>query len=180
MNISRRSFLAGATSLISALGSLDLLTAAQAAGAGAAPANAVLLPPVKLRGYGTLSAMFRPLHNGASSLTHITCESPQKAHLVQAKYLSDLTRLPGTHEDTLTVGGHALPIHQHGSGGAVACYARGNDVLILAAASPDQLKEICAALAPHTLTAADFTAQTQVPMWLDRWDKHGLLIYLAL
>lgn len=173
MHISRRSFLAGATGLISALSSLDLLTGAPAAAPNDA---AVTLLPVNLRGYGTLSAMYRPLHGGASSLTHITCESPMKAHLTQAKYLSDLTRLPGTREDALTVGGHALPIHKT-ENGVVACYARGNDVLILAADSPDHLQEICAALAPHTLTAADFTAQMQVPMWLDRWDKHGLLIY---
>ena len=65
----------------SAISSLDLI-AAQAAGAGATSGNATVLPPIKLRGYGTLFARFRSLQAGQSSLTHITCESASKAHLV--------------------------------------------------------------------------------------------------
>ena len=64
MHISRRSFLAGATGLISALSSLDLLTGAPAAAPNDA---AVTLLPVNLRGYGTLSAMYRPLHGDRKS-----------------------------------------------------------------------------------------------------------------
>ena len=177
MNISRRDFITGATGLVSAISSLDRLTAAQAAGTGATPGNATVFPPTNLRGCGTLSARFRSLQAEQSSLTHITCESASKAHLVQAKYLSDLTRLPGTKEATLSLGGHAVPIHQTSLGGAVACYANGNDVLIFAAASEVQLKEACASVIHHAATPAEFTARVAVPMWLDRWDKYGLLIY---
>ena len=179
MSISRRSFLAGATGLISTLGAGELL-AAPTTGfrpGSRSSAGAVSFPPVTLHGYGAIEAVFRPLHGGASSLTHITCQSSDKAHLVQAKYLSDLARLPGTREDTLAAGGHALPIRRTATGGAVACYAHGSDVLILAAASPGPLAQMCETLVPHPRTPADFQARVRVPLWLDRWDKYGLLIY---
>nr|MDQ2731267.1 beta-galactosidase [Armatimonadota bacterium] len=177
MNISRRSFIAGTTGMLSAFSTLELLKLAEAAGEGASTDTTVVLPPAKLRGYGLLSARHRSLHDGQSSVTHITCESPAKAHLVQAKYLSDLTRLPGTHDDTFTLSGHPVPIRRTALGGAVACYARGSDVLIFAAASDSQLQEIGAAFAPHSLTSGDFLGRVPVPMYLDRWDKYGLLIY---
>ena len=177
MNISRRSFVAGATGLVSALGSLGLLAEPQATEAASVPIKNVTLPPIRLRGHGMLSATFRSLHGGQSSVTHITCQSPRKALLVQAKYLSDLTRLPGTHADTLSLGGRNLSIHRTSHGGAVACFARGNDVLILAAASAARLRETCETPGLQIPAPADFQARVPVPMFLDRWDKYGLLIY---
>ena len=177
MNVSRRSFLAAAAGLVSSLSALDLLTTpAEGAGAGA-PAGVVTLPPVTLRGYGTLSATVRRLHAGQSSVTHVTCESPQKAHLVQAKYLSDLGLLPGTGEATVSVAGRSIPLQRTSAGGAVACYAHGTDVLVFAAASEDLLKETCAAALPPAFAVADFGPRVSVPMWLDRWDKYGLMSY---
>ena len=179
MNISRRSFLAGATRLISTWGSLKMLPARRTipGTGGRSSASVISCPPTALRGYGTLAAVFRPLPGGAASLTHITCQSAEKAHLVQAKYLADLTRLPGVREDTLTVGGRALPIRRTATGGAIACYARGRDVLILAAASPAPLREICDTTITQPWTPTDFQARTPVPLFLDRWDRYGLLIY---
>ncbi|MDQ2730754.1 MAG: hypothetical protein M3Y56_03770, partial [Armatimonadota bacterium] len=181
MNISRRSFLAGAASVIPALSSLDFLTVAQAAGdsAGATQAAVTMLPPLKLRGYGVVSARFRRFHGGQSSVTHINCESPTKGRLVQAKFLSDMTCLPGAQQDTLTLGGHSLSMQRTSTGGAVACCATGSDVLIFAASSAEQLREVCAAAGPHPLASAEFEARVPVPMWLDRWDKHGLMSYYA-
>ena len=176
MNLSRRSFLAGAAGLVTGVGSLDLLPLSNASAAGAAGSTPLTFPPTTLRGYGAISAVFRPLHDGQSSLTHIHCESPQKALLTQAKYLSDLGLLPGARSDTLSVGGHDIPIQHTASGGAIACYARG-DVLILAGESAEKLKLICEEFTPPSRAPSDFQARTQVPMYLDRWDKYGLLIY---
>lgn len=39
--------------------------------------------------------------------------------------------------------------------------------------------EICAATLPHGFSAADFGTRVTVPMWLDRWDKYGLMSYYA-
>ena len=174
MRITRRSFLAGATGLLSALSALNLR-----ASTPAAPGASVTLPPLKLRGYGTLAATFRTLHAGQSSLTHVTCESPRKALLVQAKYLSDLGCLPGTHDDVLSVGGHAVPIRRTSLGGAVACFSRGTDALILAASSLDALRELVETVLPRPLTPADFTPRVRVPTYLDRWDRYGLISYFG-
>lgn len=178
MKISRRSFLAGATGLLSALSSPDLgAMQAGAAGAGAPPAPIVTLPPITLRGYGTISGTSRRLHGGQSSLTHVACDSPQKAHLVQAKYLSDLGLLPGTEEAAVSVAGRAIPVRRTPGGGLVTCFAHGTDVLLFAVATEEQLKEVCAATLAPGFAAGDFGARVSVPMWLDRWDKYGLMSY---
>ena len=176
MNISRRSFVAGAVGIVSGLGSVDLLPASNAAAASPAP---IIFPPMRLRGYGTLAAEFQPLHAGRASLTRIRCESEAKALLTQAKYLSDLGLLTGVREDTFTVGRQLLPMRRTASGGAIACYSRGREVLILAAESVDQLAQIVEGYTPRSRKPADFQARTTVPMYLDRWDRYGLLIYYA-
>ncbi|MGI4789463.1 MAG: hypothetical protein ACRYFS_11510 [Janthinobacterium lividum] len=178
MNISRRSFLARAAGLLSALSSLDLLTIqAEEAGASVSPAGPVMLPPIALRGYGTLSGTFRPLHAEQSSLTHIVCDSPQKAHLVQAKYLSDLGLLPGTHEGTLSVEGRAIPLCRTSERGGIACFVHGTDVLIFAGNSDEHLGDMVTAALPQAFAAADFQSRVSVPLWLDRWDKFGVMSY---
>lgn len=79
----------------------------------------VVLPEKKLRGYGRLSAQWSELNlaGGKGSLTKITCESPEKALLVQAKYLSDLGLLPGVDTETLAAGKRSLAV-RHAPGGA--------------------------------------------------------------
>lgn len=175
MELSRRSFLFAASGLVSALSSLDLLSR-QADGQNDG-ASIVRFPPIGLRGYGTLSATSRTLHSGQSSVMHIVCESPTKAHLVQAKYLSDLTLLPGAEPTTVSIKGRAIPLRRAPTGGAVTCYARGIDVLLFAAASEEQMGELCAAALPSGFAAPDFQARVPVPLWLDRWDKYGLMSY---
>ncbi|MDQ2798998.1 MAG: hypothetical protein M3Y13_05070, partial [Armatimonadota bacterium] len=180
MEISRRSFLVRAAALAS-LGGLELFPDAvsgaspHAAGGGAA----INVPPVSLRGYGTISAVFRVFQGGQSSLTHITCESGVKARLTQAKYLSDLTRLPGVVKGSLAHGRHTFPVYQTGTGGSVACYAQGHDVLILAAVSKGALASLYQSILPASAQAADFAPRVSVPMYLDRWDKYGLICYFA-
>ena len=178
MNVSRRSFLAAAAGLLSALSSLDLLIT-QADGAAAAPATAVTLPPLTLRGYGTISGTFRSLHAGQSSLTHVTCDSPQKAHLVQAKYLSDLGLLAGGGRGDRDGLGPLDTRPAHGGGRHSRRASRtATDVLLLAAGGEAQFQEVCAAALPKAFTAvSDFGARVAVPMWLDRWDKYGVMSY---
>ena len=173
MTLSRRKFLSGSAGLLSSIGLAHLLPPAS----GATPVATVTLPPMTLRGYGTLTATFKLLFTGAASLTHIVCESPQKALLVQAKYLSDLGLLPGTSESSVIIAGLAIPTRLTSIGGIVTCFARHNDVLILAAASEEQLKASAATSLPQALVASEFSSRVAVPMWLDRWDKHGLMAY---
>ena len=179
MEMSRRSFLARAAAL-AALGGFELSPEA-ASGASAhrtGSGAAVTLAPKTLHGYGTISAAFRVLDGGRASLTHITCESGPKALLTQAKYLSDLERLPGVEKGSFAHRGQAIPLH-HSPSGVLACYARGREVLILAAADASALARLCAAVLPATAAPGDFTPRVPVPMFLDRWDRYGLLCYFA-
>lgn len=179
MAMTRRSFILY-TAALAALGRLEL--SSEDAAWGAAPATAgkgglTKLAPTTLHGYGTISAISRALDGGAS-LTHITCESAPKAWLTQAKYLSDLERLPGLVKADFAHGGQSIPYHRTPTGGAIVCYARGRDVMLVAAVDEQTLARNWAAL-PTGAVAADFVPRVAVPMWLDRWDRYGLLCYIA-
>lgn len=141
----------------------------------------VILPAKNLRGYGTLAAEFRRVEtpDGNASITRITCDSSDKALLVQAKYLSDVNLLPGVSADSLIVGEQSIPVRRAPAGGAVACHAAGRTVVILAAPTPAALGELIVRHVPGTVTPSTFQPRVAVPMYLDRWDKHGLLVYYA-
>ncbi len=181
MPLSRRAFVARAAAL-GAISETNLLSANAASEAAPAPPGkeAVLtLPPVTLRGYGAIAATFRVLDGGRASLTAITCESAQKARLIQAKYLSDLERLPGLRPESRVAKGGGVSLHHTPSGGVVACYARGRDARILAAVDTRALARLCDAALPSGAARADFLPRVPIPMWLDRWDRYGLLCYFA-
>jgi len=175
MSITRRNFLAGVAGLIAAPEILSSGRAAAPSVSGGGPV--IVLPAVSLRGYGTLSAVFR--HVGDASLTHVTCESAAKALLTQAKYLSDLERIPGMKEVTLKLHGQAIPSRKAALGGVIACCADGQDVLIVAAPSEERAAALLGTALTQAVRPADFLARAKVPMYLDRWDKYGLLIYYA-
>ncbi len=139
----------------------------------------ITFPAKALRGYGELSAVFHSLKtaDGAASLTRITCRSPEKALLVQAKYLSDVSLLPGCDADTLAVGTRSIPVRRAPAGGALACCAAGRDVLILAASSRKALASLIDGEVRPSIRADAFVPHAQAPMYLDRFDKYGLLVY---
>lgn len=167
--------MAGVAGLIAAPEILSSGRAAAPSVSGGGPV--IVLPAVSLRGYGTLSAVFR--HVGDASLTHVTCESAAKALLTQAKYLSDLERIPGMKEVTLKLHGQAIPSRKAALGGVIACCADGQDVLIVAAPSEERAAALLGTALTQAVRPADFLARAKVPMYLDRWDKYGLLIYYA-
>ena len=125
------------------------------------------LAPVSLRGYGTVSGIYKALPNGASSL-EISCQSPAQAQLTQAKYLSDLGVLPGVQFKN---DGVALARGQ----GAIVAARQGSKVTILAA--PDETS-LCALMKQTFVGAApSLKAEVAVPMWLDRFDKFNFRHY---
>ena len=139
----------------------------------------VVLPPQMLHGYGRISATIHSSNSDGVSLATIECESAAKALLVQAKYLSDLQRLPG-----VKAAEHRLP---HGgtarfwstAAGQTACFARHNTVLILAANKREIPPSLFAQEPLNSATASEFHSRADVPMYLDRWDKYGLLCYFG-
>jgi hypothetical protein len=181
MPLSRRTFIARTTAL-AVINGFDLAQEDAVSGAAfdsAAEGVALNLPAVTLHGYGTISAVFRVFDRGRASLTTIACETAQKALLTQAKYLSDLERLRPLATARLAHNGHKIPFRRTASGGAVACYTHGRDVLILAAMDEPALTRLCARIVPPSATVADFEGRVPVPMYLDRWDRYGLLCYFA-
>jgi hypothetical protein len=127
-------------------------------------------PPVKLRGYGTVSGDVVALAHGASRLT-IHCESEAKARLLEAKYLSDLGLLPG-----VTPAPGNVAERQIEGQGIIAASRDGNDVII-------EARDGSSAGWSSRQTGADTADITEkdagVPMYLDRWDRYGMRYYYA-
>lgn len=123
--------------------------------------------PVTLRGYGTVSGVWRQEKDG--TVLEITCEDADKAKLTQAKYLSDLQALPGV---TVSEGKDFTRFAVEGQG-SIAAWCQGSKVVILAAKSASNLALLVKEVKPEGVT----TAQVKVPMWLDRWDKYNFRHY---
>ncbi len=139
----------------------------------------VALPHISLRGYGTISATFRHLHGagGPASLLVIQCDTPAKALLVQSKYLSDLALMPGTEPVTLDGPGGKIVAHRAGAEGLIAACAVDRVVSIFSAKQKHDILALIAAHLPKATLAGAFLPRVQIPMYLDRWDKYGLLAY---
>ncbi|MCW3054912.1 MAG: hypothetical protein JWN14_4082, partial [Chthonomonadales bacterium] len=168
------------TAALTALGGLEFPhdTPADAMHGPNDPNWTMLLPSV-LHGYGNLGAIYRILNMGRSSLTEIVCETAQKALLTQGKYLSDLERLPGLTKTILVVHGRSIPCRRTATGGLVTCYAHGRDVLILAASDEKTFTSVCSTYLPPSIDVAQFKPRASIPMYLDRWDRHGLICYFS-
>ncbi len=144
------------------------------------------LPAVPLRGYGAVAGRHWTASGGGAVL-EITCSTPEKAKLTLAKYLSDLEVLPGVTLGTLKApelkvprwGAATLATHPVQDQGVVLALRSGGTVFILTAPDSAGLQRLLGDLggSPAAVAAAVSTAQTTVPMWLDRFDRHGFRFY---
>ena len=153
----------------------------------AGPASAVGLRPSPsqtiarkvLRGYGPVEGTFTKYvatDGHRSSVLVITCADAERASLCLGKYSSDLHSLGGVADGKLTVGGVELPVVEApGQGSIVAC-RQGRRVAIVAAAESRDLVALLSAMQVARLAELDF-AGSEVPMYLDRYDKYGWHFY---
>ncbi len=138
-------------------------------------------PPLKLRGYGTVSGSL--LTSGEAkpaSVLAIHCESAAKAGIVQAKFLSDLGLLPGVTSQTIQTRHGTVTARQVDGQGMVATLRSGADVFVLAAQDGLEIAALAEENLPATLRidATDSTeSEAKVPMYLDRWDRYGMRFY---
>ncbi|WPJ96773.1 beta-galactosidase trimerization domain-containing protein [Coraliomargarita algicola] len=126
-------------------------------------------PAKELRGYGTVSGTDGMLASGANLLT-IECESPEKAELLQAKYLSDLGLLPQVTVEAHDFNGQAIQVFHAEGQGYIVTARKENLVRILSA---EQRGVAIAGLMEGDWSDWSFSTETKVPMYLDRWDKWG-------
>jgi hypothetical protein len=137
-------------------------------------------PPLKLRGFGTLSGTLTSstIDGAPASVLIITCDNEEKAKLVQAKYLSDLQGAPGVKSITSAIhadtGATAYDVKDQGE---VMAARDGSTVYILTAASPSALAQLEKTGLPASHGPLVYTSDTPVPMYLDRWDKYGFRFY---
>jgi hypothetical protein len=147
----------------------------------AAP-QSLMFPTVKLRGYGALGGAYTATEIDGQSLgaLRIDCENPQKAKLVQAKYLSDLQALPGVdraEDAAIRAGKTRLAVYAVRGQGFVVAARCGATVWILAAPTRAALQRLIEQdLAAGTDPVAS-APEARVPMYLDRWDKYGFRFY---
>ncbi|HEY3329888.1 MAG TPA: hypothetical protein VGK19_07705 [Capsulimonadaceae bacterium] len=137
---------------------------------------AKVLAPIDLRGYGRVSGAYRtaPSLPGASVLT-IDCADVPKAKLMLAKYLSDLTCLPGV--SPVTIGGSPkLSAHAVAGVGVVAAVRSSVHVYVATGRDATAVTSLIATL-PAASEPLVSTAEISVPMYLDRWDKYGFRFY---
>ena len=143
------------------------------------------LPDVPLRGFGTVAGKYWTAGGGGAVL-EIGCESEDKARLTLAKYLSDLHVLPGVETTPMDVrlGKWALrattvSVHLVQGQGIIAAVRSAKTVFIVAAPDQEGLKKLLERAFTGSGKSAISTAETTVPMWLDRFDKYGFRFYYA-
>ena len=143
------------------------------------PSGGVELPRISLRGFGAVSATFQrfPAPGGPTSILTLHCETLGKALLVQAKYLSDIGLLPGIEPFVLKTPHGARAAHRMASGALCAACAVEKVVYVFSAKRAQDLIALLAAHLPTPAPPHAFLARAQVPMYLDRWDRYGLLAY---
>ncbi len=131
-------------------------------------------PSMKLRGYGEVSAK----RTGTDAFTRleVACESAEKAGIVHAKFVSDLHALGGVKDETLPVGGVAVPRIVVPGQGSVSAFRSGKVVYVVASPTEAGWLEGLTAL-KRKLTGAELVPQGKVPMYLDAWDQHGFRFY---
>jgi hypothetical protein len=127
-----------------------------------------------LRGYGEVSAVETTA--AAFSRLEIRCESAEKAGIVHAKFLSDLHALGGVRDETLPVGGVAVPVIAVPEQGVISAFRSGRVVYLVSSPTQAGWLEGVTAL-KRTLAGAELTPQGKVPMYLNAWDQHGFRFY---
>lgn len=133
--------------------------------------------PRLLRGYGAVQGQAYQWERAAArgSLLSIVCENPERAKLLQAKYLSDVSVLPGVADEKRRCGGQEIAVKTVQSQGTLAALRTGTRVHIFAASSPELLEALVTGCEPAGTYAS--TAETEVPMYLDLWDRFSLRFY---
>ena len=129
-----------------------------------------------LRGFGTVSGKLWMGKEGGSVL-EILCENPEYAAMTQAKYLSDLRSLPGVIEQSLSINGKTLSAWDVKGQGSILMVASGNHLYILSSPTALGLRDLLRSALSVTPSLESTQAQVEVPMWLNRWDKHGFIFY---
>jgi hypothetical protein len=125
--------------------------------------------PRAMRGYGVVSG--NRVVNDAGSVTTLICGDQERARLTQAKYLSDLACLPGV---TCRDGDGEMPTRFAIDGqGSIVAIQDDRQVVILASTSDEGLRQLWLQARP----TGPSSAQTTVPMWLDRWDQYSFRHY---
>jgi len=136
---------------------------------------------VALRGFGTISGSFATYGKNASvSALTISCENEAKADLVLAKYLGDLGKVFQTEAVLLKSDCGDIPAHHAADQGYITAFRANDDVVICAAPSPEELSSVYRAELGSISGEAQFVSQAKVPMYLDRWDKHGFIFYYSV
>jgi hypothetical protein len=172
-----------AGTLLLALAAVLVLIPAESLRAAAPPApQSALFPPVKLRGYGTLSGTCTVVESAGqpAAALRIACQDSGKAKLVLAKYLADLELLPGVEragELAIRAGQPDLAVHAVQRQGFIVAARSGAAVWILAAPTRAALAKLAQGnLAAGSAPLAS-APEVRVPMYLDRWDKHAFRFY---
>ena len=144
--------------------------------ANGCPGRGRQYPPIKLRAYGTLSGEEK--RDGKTSSLVITADNAEKAKLVLAKYLSDLSELPGV--SPLSVDHRPRPrlcarYRKAGRARRAALREPGRHPdRARSRAAPAARSRRAFRRAPRSTPAR---AEIEVPMYLDRWDKYGFRFY---
>ncbi|HZZ73453.1 MAG TPA: hypothetical protein VFE24_14460 [Pirellulales bacterium] len=169
--------------------SADLAAEPAPAAAAASHEHEATLPPLKLRGYGVLSATIHlpeKSDDASGSAIEVVCESNDKAALLQAKFLSDFSLLPGVTADLLKTNRGAVRILRVAGQGAVAALRQNDRVVnpsarvwLVAAVNDEALTKLIERALVATIDTMMSEADAQVPMYLDRWDRYGFRFYYA-
>ena len=132
--------------------------------------------PVRLRGYGEVNATRKDTAHG--SVLTVRCENETNARLLQAKYLSDLAVLPGATPVTIDAGRVRLHAIDARAQGLLAALRLGSTVHLVAARDNAALVSLFQKTNfGKPLAALSSSSETEVPMWLDRWDRHAFRFY---
>lgn len=146
--------------------------------AAAATPEAQSFAPIKLRGYGTLAGQFQTFSEAShQSVLKIHCQNEPKAQLVLAKYLSDLSLLPGVTPSKLSTSHGPLTSRRIDGQGNILAIRCGQDVLIFVAPDEQGMANLIDNQLPASQKIDASEAEIPVPMYLDRWDKYGFRFY---
>lgn len=134
------------------------------------------LPPVPLRGYGTVAADdARYVTPGGSrvAVLSVSCADAHHARLMLAKYASDLHCLGGVTDETLSGGGRRWKAYHAARQGWIVAGRNGSKLALVSSTDGAALSQAlarCPGLAPPAFSQDTGYA---VPMYLDKFDKYG-------
>jgi hypothetical protein len=187
MNALKRFFSRATASLVL----LTLYASGDTPNPGNGGANTQDFPKILLRGYGTVGGTFTTTtaDGQIGSVLAIDCENGDKAKLLQAKFLSDEQTLPGVTKTDfktgqwgvggLQFGGTQVSAYEARNQGFFAALRLDSKVLIIASPTREGLVATADNALKSNTAPVISDPEVEVPMWLDRWDKHGFRFYYA-